>query len=126
VIPWRSLWARGLWTTKKDLAGLAAPFLQEGETIEHQLVAFQSILEPHWAIVVTNRAILVLEPGAIRPGVARWVRGSQARRIPRATQVGPIHGEGWIVLDGERFFVPGRKRKIAEIDADAGFPPPNA
>jgi hypothetical protein len=87
------------------------------------LVAFQGILDLHWAIVVTDRAILVLEPGAIRPGFARWIRGAQARRIPRTTRLGPIYGQGWILLDGQRFFIPGQKRKIEAIDAEAGFPP---
>lgn len=26
--------------------------------------------------------------------------------------------EGWIVVDGERFFVPGQKRNIARIDGE--------
>ncbi len=123
VVPWRSLWAKGLWTTKTDLARLATPFLEEGERIEHSLVAFRSILDLHWAIVVTDRAILVLEPAAIRPGFARWIRGAQARRLPRATRLGPIYGQGWILLDGQRFFIPGQKRKIEAIDSEAGFPP---
>jgi hypothetical protein len=126
VIPWRSMWNGGLWTTKTDVARLAAPFLEEGERIEHQLIAFQSILDLHWAIVVTDRAILVLEPGAVRPGFARWIRGAQARRLPRGTQLGPIYGEGWIVLEGQRFFVPGSRGKTEAIDAEAGFPPQTA
>lgn len=105
---------------------LAEPYLEEGEEIKQLLVAHQSILEPHWAIVVTDRAILVLEPGAVRPAITGRIRGRHSRRVPRATRLGPIHGEGWIVVDGERFFVPGQKRTIAAIDAEAGFPPPTA
>jgi len=126
VVPWRSLWSRGLWTSKKELARLAEPYLEDGEEIKQLLVVHQSILEPHWAIVVTDRAILVLEPGAVRPAITGRIRGRHARRIPRTTRLGPIHGEGWIVVDGERFFVPGQKRTIAAIDAEAGFPPPSA
>lgn len=118
--------ARGLWTSKKELARLAEPYLEDGEAIRHILVAHQSILEPHWAIIVTDRAILMVEPGAVRPATTGRIRGREARRLPRATRLGPVHGEGWIVVDGERFFVAGQKRTIAAIDADAGFPPATA
>lgn len=124
MIPWRSLWAKGLWTSKNELRELAGPYLEPGEVITDVLIAYQSILEPHWAIAVTDRAIVVLEPGAIRPGFSRWIRGQVARRLPRATRLGPVYGEGWILLDGERFFLPGQRRRIAAIDAESGMGPP--
>lgn len=52
--------------------------------------------------------------GSAEPGLAGY---------PGLPRLGPIHGEGWIVLDGERYFVPGQKRRIAAIDAEAGFAP---
>ncbi len=112
------------WTPKSELARLCEPFLEPGEEIKHLLIGFQSILEAHWAVVVTDRAILLLDPGVLRPGISRWVRGREAQRLPRLTRLGPISGQGWIVIDGQRFFMPGSKRKIAAIDAAAGFPPP--
>ncbi|MDQ6836992.1 MAG: hypothetical protein M3137_01270 [Actinomycetota bacterium] len=116
---------RGYWTPKVWLVRLCQPFLEPGEQIEHLLIAYQTILEPHWTLAVTDRAILILEPGVVRPGFNRWVRNRRhARRLPRSTRLGPIHGSGWIVIGGERFFVPAR-RTIAAIDAEAGFPPPN-
>lgn len=122
-MPWRSLWAKGLWTSTSELRKLAEPFLEPGEEIRHVLIANQSMLEPHWAIAVTDRAIVVLEPGVTRPGFSRWIRGREARRLPRATPLGPVYGAGWILRDGERFFLPGQKRRIAAIDAEAGFGP---
>ena len=113
----------GWWTSKKELGRLAEPFLEPGEQIKHFLLAYQAISEPHWTVVVTDRAILVLEPGVVRPGFARWARGQRARRLPRSTRLGPVQGQGWILINGERFFVPNR-RKVAAIDAEAGLPPP--
>lgn len=110
------------WTPKKDLARLCEPFLEPGEQISHLLIAYQSMMEPHWVVAVTDRAILVLDPGVVRAGFARWIGGQRVRRLPRATRLGPVYGQGWIVLDGQRFFVPGKKRAIATIDAEAGFP----
>lgn len=122
MVPWRSIWSRGLSTSKKDLVRLAQPFLEPGEEVRHVVIAYQSVLEPHWAIVVTDRAIVLLEPGVIRPGFSRWVRGQRARRLPRHTRLGPIYGRGWILVDGERFFVPQR-RQVAAVDAEVGFGP---
>ncbi len=110
------------WTPKAELTRMCEPFLEPGEEIRHLLIGYRSILEPHWTLAVTDRAILVVEPGAIRPGLSRWVAGRGARRMPRATRLGPVHGQGWIVIDGQRMFVPRRKETIAAIDAEAGFP----
>ncbi len=109
------------WTSKKELTRLVQPFLEPGEAIRHILIGYQSILEPHWTLVVTDRAILVLDPGVVRPGLSRWVKGKEVRRLPRATRLGPIHGRGWIVVDGQPFFVPGNRRRIAAIDDEAGL-----
>ena len=122
--PWTAVRIPGnpFWTSKKELARLAAPFLEPGEEIRHLLIGYRSMLEPHWALVVTDRAILVLDPGAVRPGFSRWLRGRGARRLPRSTRLGPVFGQGWILVEGERMFVPMGKQAISAIDAEAGFP----
>ncbi len=71
------------WTPKPEIARVCAPYLEPGERIQHQLIGFKSIMEPHWAVVVTDRAVLVLSPGVMRPGFSRWVVGADVQRLLR-------------------------------------------
>jgi hypothetical protein len=74
-------------------------------------------------------------PASVRRMKGR-ARGARVRRLLLCLGLGALAPLGSIrvsaqpqqrwSLDGERFFVPGQRRRIAEIDADAGFPPPIA
>lgn len=41
-------------TSKEGPRRLCRPFLEPGERVQHLLSAYQSILEPHWVVAVTD------------------------------------------------------------------------
>lgn len=112
------------WASQKSLRRLCQTYLDPGERIDHLLVGYRSLVMPRWLIAVTDRRILVIEADINpRSGITRPFRDVPRTVLPRSTRLGPIYGSGWILLDGERVFIPMSKKKIAAIDAAAGFPP---
>jgi hypothetical protein len=108
----------------------AAPFLEPGEQVRQVFMAQSGpsplfalvsywivIIAGHYAIVVvTDRAVVVLRAGKLRPSVPK----APLQRLPRSTRLGPVSGLwGKVQLGGERYWVHKRFHKDVEAaDAD--------
>lgn len=115
------------WDTEKSLTRLAQNYLAPGTRIDHLLLGTRDLIMPRWLLVFTEQSIVVIELDVNpRSGITRPFSNVPRMVLPRRTRIGPIYGHGWITVGGERLFVPMSKRKIAAIDAEAGFPPPTA
>ena len=113
------------WDTKKSLTRLAETYLEPGTRIDHLLLGSRNWIMPRWLLVFTKQEIVVIEVDVNpRSGITRPFSDVPRMVLPRKTRLGPIYGHGWIFVGNERLFVPMSKRKIAAIDAEAGFPPP--
>lgn len=106
----------------------AQPFLEPGENVQATFAA-QTGPNPKWffltvlimffakyfAIVVTDRRILVLRTSSFRPAAAKDVAATASRE----TKLGPVSGLwGEITLDGAKYYVHRRYFKDVEA-ADA-------
>ncbi len=115
------------WDTKTSLTRLAQTYLEPGTPIDHLLLGSRDPIMPRWLLVFTGESIVVIEVDVNpKSGITRPFSDVPRMVLPRKTRIGPIYGHGWILVGGQRLFVPMSKRKIAAIDAEAGFPPPNA
>ena len=127
---------------REKMAQRAQPFLEPGEQVRQVFIG-QTGPSPYFAlisywivilfgkyrmIVVTDRAIVVLNASKWRPAKPKGL----VKRMPRNTPLGPIRGAIWapIQLEDERVWVHKRFHKDVDaadrdIAADKPPAPPN-
>lgn len=111
---------------RDKLAEWAQPYLEPGETVRH---VFMGQTSPHplvflivgkaYVIVVTDRAILMLNARRLLPGVPKSLHA----RLPRNTPIGPLKGEwGQTKALGKESVWIHREfhRDVAAADAEIG------
>jgi hypothetical protein len=120
---------------REKLEQRSAPYLESGEEVRHVFLA-QGGPSPYWnfltyfvlfwiryrIVVVTDRAIIILNAGKLTPTKPLSEGRAFLARLPRQTVIGPVSGLwGKTTFAGEKLYVHKRFHKdVNAADAEIG------